>query len=225
MPKPAPAAAKPTAAASPQHTRYEAAVNEGLTNEDDELGVKRFRQVVQHLPPPNAQTYAWMRTAILRVASSLPVGGALSELVAERVPDLLEVLHEACLEPKPSQRDTLFFPSAQSHKRLCKYLASATVSLDVCVFTITDDEIAKTLVERHKHGVKVRVISDDAQAWCKGADVFELSERGIECVVDDEIEVFRKGKLVEVERHMHHKVRRGTRCSLSLPSSLPDAAP
>jgi len=78
----------------------------------------------------------------------------------------------------------------------------------------TDDEIAKTLVERHKHGVKVRVISDDAQAWCKGADVFELSERGIECVVDDEIEVFRKGKLVEVERHMHHKVRRGTLQSL-----------
>ena len=51
----------------------------------------------------------------------------------------------------------------------------------------------------------MRVISDDAQAWCKGADVFELSERGIECLVDDEIAVWRGGREVSVERHMHHK--------------------
>ena len=99
----------------------------------------------------------------------------------------------------------LFFPSAESHRELLKLLASAQSSLCVCVFTITDDAIARALVERHKHGVRVRVVSDDAQAWCKGADVFELSERGIECLVDDEIAVWRGGREVSVERHMHHK--------------------
>ena len=126
-------------------------------------------------------------------------------MVADVLPGLLELLHSSCLQPRPAQQDAFFFPSEESHRRLVKLISSAQSSLDVCVFTITDDAIAAALVERHKHGVRVRVISDDAQVWCKGNDVVELSERGIECLVDDEIAVWRGGREVSVERHMHHK--------------------
>jgi cardiolipin hydrolase len=47
--------------------------------------------------------------------------------------------------------------------RLLQFLGSARTSLDVCVFTITCDEIAGALLEAHKRGVRVRIISDNEQ--------------------------------------------------------------
>jgi hypothetical protein len=43
----------------------------------------------------------------------------------------------------------------------CKLLASATTSLDVAIFSISDDRIEKELQDAHRRGVVVRVISDD----------------------------------------------------------------
>lgn len=42
-------------------------------------------------------------------------------------------------------------------------LGSAKRTLDVCVFTITCDEIASALIQAHQRGVRVRVISDNDQ--------------------------------------------------------------
>jgi cardiolipin hydrolase len=47
--------------------------------------------------------------------------------------------------------------------RLLQFLGSSRTSLDVCVFTITCDEIAGALLEAHKRGVRVRIISDNDQ--------------------------------------------------------------
>ena len=189
---------------SSPHAKYEAAVREALRQPND-VGRLRFEQFLRHLPSPNPSTFAWMRATLLRLAGGEATGGSIAEVVADVLPPLLERLQSTFLQSRPTQQDALFFPSAESHRRLLKLLSAAHASLDVCVFTITDDAIAAALVDRHKHGVRVRVISDDAQAWCKGADVFELSERGIECLVDDEIAVWRGGREVSVERHMHHK--------------------
>ena len=43
----------------------------------------------------------------------------------------------------------------------CRQLASATTSLDVAIFSISDDRIEKELQDAHRRGVVVRVISDD----------------------------------------------------------------
>lgn len=48
--------------------------------------------------------------------------------------------------------------------RLLQLLRGAQRTLDVCVFTITCDEIADALMQAHKRGVRVRVISDNDQA-------------------------------------------------------------
>ena len=46
---------------------------------------------------------------------------------------------------------------------LLQYLSSAKRSLDVCVYSITCDEIANCLLDAHRRGVAVRVVSDDEQ--------------------------------------------------------------
>ncbi len=50
-----------------------------------------------------------------------------------------------------------------SLSRFLQILNGATRSLDICVFTITCNEIAEAVVAAHRRGVRVRIITDDEQ--------------------------------------------------------------
>ncbi|RUS21488.1 LOW QUALITY PROTEIN: hypothetical protein BC938DRAFT_475398 [Jimgerdemannia flammicorona] len=79
-----------------------------------------------------------------------------------------------------------FFPSEQSFHVLTNLLKSARSTLDVCVFTITDDEVTRAIVAAKQNGVKVRVISDDEQSRALGSDVLRLhDEAGIQYKLDN----------------------------------------
>lgn len=67
----------------------------------------------------------------------------------------------------------IFFPSEQSFQQLVKTLDGAKKSLDICVYTITDDHLASAIIRAHERGVKVRIISDNEKVrrdyigwWC-----------------------------------------------------------
>lgn len=76
---------------------------------------------------------------------------------------------------------------------LQQLLRSARRSLDVCVFSITCNELADEIEAAHQRGVAVRVITDDDQAEAKGSDVQSLSGKGVPVRTDHS------------EAHMHHK--------------------
>eukprot|EP00798_Chlamydomonas_sp_ICE-L_P024801 gene24801-10446_t len=52
-------------------------------------------------------------------------------------------------------------------------------TLDICVFTITCDEISDAVMDLHKLGVKVRVITDDDQSGSLGSDIQKFRDIGI----------------------------------------------
>ena len=66
-------------------------------------------------------------------------------------------------------------------------------TLEVCVFTITDDAAANILIDLHKNGIKVRVITDDDQSASKGSDIQTLKKAGIPVEMDS------------TPYHMHNK--------------------
>lgn len=66
-------------------------------------------------------------------------------------------------------------------------------SLDICVFTITDDRITNRIIDAHRRGVNVRVISDNDKAFDTGSDARRLAQSGIPVRTDD------------TPDHMHHK--------------------
>jgi len=90
--------------------------------------------------------------------------------------------------------ECLFFPSPSAHSRLLQLLRRASVSLDVAVFSITDNDIADTLVAAMQRGVAVRVISDDEQVKQQGSDILRLQAAGMPVKVD-----------ASPAFHMHHK--------------------
>ncbi|EGZ27209.1 hypothetical protein PHYSODRAFT_308595 [Phytophthora sojae] len=65
------------------------------------------------------------------------------------------------------------------------YLKGANKTMDICVFTITCDEIAEAVLDAHARGVKVRVITDDGQAKGKGSDIQKFIDAF--CVIDKKI--------------------------------------
>ncbi len=67
---------------------------------------------------------------------------------------------------------------------LVSLLASARQSIDAAVFTITDDRIHDALVDAHRRGVLVRILSDDDKASDPGSDIWRLGRAGVEVRTD-----------------------------------------
>ncbi|KAG9070847.1 hypothetical protein KI688_008388 [Linnemannia hyalina] len=88
----------------------------------------------------------------------------------------------------------IFFPSEESYGNFIKTLSNAKKSLDICVFTITDNDTANAVIQAHERGVRVRIISDDDKAEDLGADVKRFAR-------DNDIPTRVDGS----PSHMHHK--------------------
>ncbi len=62
---------------------------------------------------------------------------------------------------------------------LASQLEASKTSIDAAVFTITDDRITEALVDAHRRGVRVRVVTDDDKSGDAGSDIWRLLRSGI----------------------------------------------
>jgi len=91
------------------------------------------------------------------------------------------------------QAEVYFSPGNDCRHRIQELLRTATTSVDICVFTITDDRITDKIIDAHDRGVQVRVISDDDKALDKGSDLKRMERCRIPVAYD------------RTSNHMHHK--------------------
>ena len=80
------------------------------------------------------------------------------------------------------------------------YIKKARTTLLICVFNLTNDVLADAVIERHKAGVKVRVISDDECCKNKGNDIQRLADAGIPTRTDDAIDYHMHNKFMLVDK-------------------------
>ncbi len=66
-------------------------------------------------------------------------------------------------------------------------------TVEICVFTITDDRLTSAVLEAHGRGVRIRIITDNDKAADLGSDADRFLQAGIDLRVD------------RTEYHMHHK--------------------
>ncbi len=86
-----------------------------------------------------------------------------------------------------------FAPQDDCAERLRQLIEGARRSLDVSVFTITDNRLSGALLAAHDRGVRVRILTDDEKALDRGSDIRRLSEAGIALRTDRSADL------------MHHK--------------------
>lgn len=113
--------------------------------------------------------------------------------VLEWLYDVTRVLRNAAPKPESIRAEALFSPGDDCWQKIVSMLNSARQSIDICVFTITDNRVAEPIQAAHKRGVKVRIITDNDKANDRGSDAERLAHAGIEVRVD------------RTDHHMHHK--------------------
>jgi len=106
----------------------------------------------------------------------------------------IDTAEKELYDPKPRYMDAFFFPNKANVTKLANYISRAKKTLEICVFNITNDDLANAVIARHRAGVKVRVISDDETMNNKGNDCQKLADAGIPLEVDP-----------EPAYHMHNK--------------------
>jgi phosphatidylserine/phosphatidylglycerophosphate/cardiolipin synthase-like enzyme len=96
-------------------------------------------------------------------------------------------------EAPPARAEAWFSPGDVCVRRIAALIDGAKKSIDVCVYTITDDRLSQPIVAAHAHGVRVRILTDNEKAADIGSDIPSFEQAGIAVRVDDS------------EDHMHHK--------------------
>ena len=86
-----------------------------------------------------------------------------------------------------------FSPGESCRNTIVQQLEHATTKLRICVFTISDDRITDAIVQAHRKGVDVRVLTDNDKSLDLGSDIERLAREKISIRMDN------------TSNHMHHK--------------------
>lgn len=108
--------------------------------------------------------------------------------------DVSSVIRQSAAPAEPpTDVEVVFSPGDHCWQRIGSLLKSARHSVDICVFTITDDRITSEILAAHQRRVKVRIVTDNDKSFDKGSDAERLARAGVDICVD------------RSRHHMHHK--------------------
>lgn len=95
---------------------------------------------------------------------------------------------------KPVRKAKVFFsPGREPLTAIQSAITFAGRHIDICVFTISDDRITDSLIDKHRSGTRIRLITDNEKLFDMGSDIEKIAAAGIPVKVD------------LTENHMHHK--------------------
>jgi len=86
-----------------------------------------------------------------------------------------------------------FSPGKQCRDEIIRLINASKQTIDICVFTISDNKITQAILTAHQRGVRVRIITDNDKANDKGSDVYRMAKEGVDVIYD------------RSSHHMHHK--------------------
>lgn len=120
--------------------------------------------------------------------------GELSASHVSWLRDVVKLLFPLPSEQEQAEQSRAYFsPGEECLRTIRTLIGRARQTLDICVFTITDDRITEAILAAHTRGVEVRVLTDDEKSMDRGSDVLTMQRAGISVRMD------------AAEDHMHHK--------------------
>lgn len=114
-------------------------------------------------------------------------------MIVEWLEEIAKVLQPTTSGDKEDMAEAWFSPHGDCPQRIRTLLAQAKQTVEICVFTITDDRLTSAVLEAHGRGVRVRIITDNDKAADLGSDADRFLQAGVGLRMD------------RTEYHMHHK--------------------
>lgn len=139
---------------------------------------------------PSTDDLNFLRSKVFDMA----MGRATAENY-ELVIGWLEAVNKTLLPKADATSDSqvFFSPGEACKNAILHQLKVANSIVRICVFTISDNDIARQIIASHDQGLDVRVLTDNDKLMDMGSDIKELSSRGVPVKVD------------YTRNHMHHK--------------------
>ncbi len=114
--------------------------------------------------------------------------------VLEWLEDVVKLLRPAPPKPVAAARHKAFFsPGLSCVNAIRDVIGNARETLDVCVFSITDDRLAEEVIDAKRRRVRVRIVTDNDKSRDRGSDISRFERAGIPVAQD------------RTDNHMHHK--------------------
>lgn len=107
--------------------------------------------------------------------------------------DIIQMLDQPSVATQAVTMSAFFSPRDDCARQLMSIIGRVKQTLDICVFTITDDRITNAILEAHLRSVSIRILTDDDKAADLGSDIVRLRDAGIPVRYD------------RSPAHMHHK--------------------
>ena len=150
-----------------------------------------LKQILGHIQPTEQElaTYRSMAFELAHEASEPADRGMLLDWLE----GVVKVLSQPGGDERQIEAESHFSPEDDCPRRIRQLLTRAKNSVDICVFTITDDRLSSAILDAHRRKVRVRIVTDDDKSQDRGSDIERLSEAGVEVRVD------------QSDYHMHHK--------------------
>lgn len=78
---------------------------------------------------------------------------------------------------KPVILEAHFFPNPSNEIYVVNMIRTCKESLDIAIFTLTNDKIAAAIIEAFERKIKVRIIADDECCKMWGSDIVRLAAK------------------------------------------------
>jgi mitochondrial cardiolipin hydrolase len=149
------------------------------------------------------RTRALSRHTAFAVARSAITDPAEADVLGwlEEVMKVLAPIEQPSASPRAERDRACFSPGEGCLNTIIRRFDECRRTADVCVFTITDDRISGAILDAHRRGVKLRILSDQDKSGDVGSDMRLFREAGISVKLADVFDHTGPRR----DGHMHHK--------------------
>jgi phosphatidylserine/phosphatidylglycerophosphate/cardiolipin synthase-like enzyme len=162
------------------------------TLEDQRLSRSEKRALGELVREMDPDQRAMLRNLAFKIAKSELDDDKRTRNVLSWLEEVVKTASNLAADDGPPSR-AYFSPGQDPLRTIVGLLGAARETVDICVFTITDDRIAEAIIATKMRGVTIRIVSDDDKAFDRGSDIDKLRAAGIQVRTD------------RSEAHMHHK--------------------
>ena len=151
----------------------------------DNVLVKSERKEIQHLIIEkgfNKRELDVLRSEIFKIAREYE-----NQMPIQNLIDWIEKANKLTLietETDSTYTHAFFSPGNNCKNAIIHHIKQAQETVEICVFTISDNEITEQIIATHKKGVSVKIITDDDKINDRGSDIRELYDAGIPVRID-----------------------------------------
>ncbi len=139
---------------------------------------------------PDLRAYA--RNKAFDIAMNSANDGAVAVHVLTWLEKVVKTIDNASKQ-KEIRVESAFSPGEGCRDLIQQEIKRSQQSIDICVFTITDQKLRDAILEAFHRGIRIRILSDQDKANDLGSDVDYLKQKGVNVLLDTS------------PWHMHHK--------------------